>query len=399
MRRLHLVVTLVVFVLYLVVVLAPTPARAEILAMVTYETKREESIRALRVMRETGEAPYINGVAILDVDPDSPNFGKILVDVPLPRDMHNHHIFYNKDATKAYITGLGKGALSVMDLTRFPYRVETIPVADCEVGEDLVFSDDNSKWYLTCMGSSTVVFGDAVADVPIRTVPMPKPYPHGIAIHEGIDRMLVTGTIKHDLTEPGETITVLEASTGRVLNSHKLSNKPSPSGEAPVEILFVPGTNPPVAYVTNMFGASLWTARWNPATQDFDVQQAIDLQPINGGVPLEMYFNRDADRFYLTTANPGQFHIFDVGEDPMRPKLLKSIPAAGGAHHVAFTKDGHYAFVQNNLLGLEGMNDGSITVIDLETETVVTALTTFKDQGLTPNLIVLLPEWNDPAGH
>ena len=74
-------------------------------------------------------------------------------------------------------------------------------------------------------------------------------------------------------------------------------------------------------------------------------------------------------------------------------------PAATGAHHVAFTKDGRYAFVQNNLPALDGMNDGSITVIDLEMETVVTSLTTFQDQGLIPNLIVLLPEWNDPAGH
>ncbi len=362
------------------------PAQAEILAMVNYETKPDQGFRK-------------EGIAIVDVDPESANFGKILTDIPLPPGLHNHHIFYNKDASKAYLTVFGENALYVLDLKRYPYRINVVSVPDCTVGEDIVFSGNSAKWYLTCMGSNAVIVGDAVSDKPIQTINTPKPYPHGIAIHDGIDRILITETIKHDLTEPGETITVIEASTGKPLNSHKVSTKPSPSGVAPVEILFVPKSDPPVAYITNMFGASLWTATWDAAKKDFNVQQAIDLAPLNGGVPLELYFNKSGDRFYLTTANPGKLHIFDLSGGPLSPKLLKTIDTAGGAHHVAFTKDGRYAFVQNNLLGLDGMNDASITVIDMNGEKVVKSLDTFKNRGLNPNLIVLLPEWNDPAGH
>ena len=362
------------------------PAQAEILAMVNYETKPDQGFRK-------------EGIAIVDVDPESANFGKILTDIPLPPGLHNHHIFYNEDASKAYMTVFGENALYVLDLKRYPYRINVVAVPDCKVGEDIVFSGDNAKWYLTCMGSNAVIVGDAVSDKPIQTINTPKPYPHGIAIHDGIDRILITETIKHDLTEPGETITVIEASTGKPLNSHKVSTKPSPSGVAPVEILFVPKSDPPVAYITNMFGASLWTATWDAAKKDFNVQQAIDLAPLNGGVPLEMYFNKAADRLYLTTANPGKLHIFDLSGGPLAPKLLKTIDAAGGARHVAFTKDGRYAFVQNNLLGLDGMNDASITVVDLNEEKVIKSMNTFKNRGLNPNLIVLLPEWNDPAGY
>ena len=366
--------------------MAAPAAQAEILAMVNYNAKSAQTIA-----RE--------GIAIIDVDPESVNFSKILVDMPLPYNLKNHHIFYNKDASKGYLTVFGQNAVYVIDLKQNPYRIKIVSVPDCAVGEDVVFSDDNTKWYATCMGSNAVIVGDAVTDKPIKTIATPKPYPHGIAVHEGIDRILITETIKHDLTEPGETITAIEASTGTPLKSYKVSTKPSPAGEAPVEILFVPGSNPPVAYVTNMFGASLWTAEWDPKKKDFTVEQAIDLAPINGNVPLEMYFNAKGDRFYLTTANPGQLHIFDIGNGPKQPKLLKSIATAGGAHHVAFTKDGRYAFVQNNFLGLPGMNDGSITVIDMKTEEVINSVDTFKDQGLIPNSIVLLPEWNDPAGH
>ena len=325
-------------------VLLPAVASAEILAMVNYETKPDQAFRK-------------EGIAIMDVDPESANFGKILVDMPLAHDLRNHHIFYNKDASKAYMTVFGQNALHVMDLKRFPYRTSVVSVPDCAVGEDVVFSDDNTKWYLTCMGSDAVIVGDAVSDKPLQTIRTSMPYPHGIAINEDIDRILITETIKHDLTEPGETITAIEASTGKVLESYKLSKKPSPSGVAPVEILFVPASNPPIAYITNMFGNSLWTATWNPSTKGFDVEEALDLTLIDGGVPLEMYFNDAGDRLYLTTASPGQLHIFDIGATPKRPKLLKSIATAGGAHHVAFTKDGRYAFVQNNLLGLPGIED------------------------------------------
>jgi DNA-binding beta-propeller fold protein YncE len=365
---------------------APEAARGEILAMVNYETKPEQTMR-----RE--------GIAIVDVDPDSASFGKILADIPLPSGLRNHHIFYNKDATKAYMTVFGENALYVIDLRRFPYRLARIDVPDCAVGEDVVFSGDNKKWYLTCMGSNAVIIGDAVTDTPLQTVNTPRPYPHGIAINDDIDRVLITETIKHDMTEPGETITVLEASTGKPLATHKVSNKPSPSGEAPVEILFVPGTNPPVAYITNMLGGTLWSATWNPGQGDFEVAQVLDTASLGGGVPLEMYFNPAGDRFYLTTANPGALHIFDLGKGPHAPALVKTIPTAGGAHHVAFTKDGRYAFVQNNLLGLPGMGDGSITIVDLKKQEVVGAIDTLKNMGLNPNLIVLLPEWNDPAGH
>ena len=55
--------------------------------------------------------------------------------------------------------------------------------------------------------------------------------------------------------------------------------------------------------------------------------------------------------------------------------------------------------MQNNLLGLEGLNDASIAVIDLKEEKVLKSIDTFKDRGLDPNLIILLPDWNDPTGY
>ncbi|MEX2648625.1 MAG: YncE family protein [Alphaproteobacteria bacterium] len=377
--------------LALMAVLEPAVASAEILAMLNYESKPEQTMR-----RE--------GIAVIDVDPASASFGKLLMDIPLPPDLVAHHIFYNKDASKAYVTALGRPELRVIDMTRFPYRMSVVAVPDCQVGEDLVFSDDSKTWYLTCMGSSAVVVGDATLDQPLRTITADGAafikYPHGIAIVDGIDRILVTSTVRpSDLGDPGETVSVIEASTGRVLSTHKMSDKPSPAGVAPVEVMSLPGAEPPLVYVTNMFGGTLWLGAWDPGSGTFAFRQAFDVAAAGAGVPLEMYVNGARDRLYVSAANPGHLLVFDIAGDPTQPKLLQTIATAAGAHHVAFSPDGKLAFVQNSLLNLPGMSDGSITVVDLAAGKAVASVDTLKNMGLNPNCIVLLPEWHGAAAH
>ena len=365
-------------------------ASADILALINYESKPNQSVR-----RE--------GIAIMDIDPESTDFGKILMEMPLPSDLVAHHIFFNRDRTKAYVTALGKSLLHVVDLTKFPYRLRAIDVPDCQVGEDLVVSEDNKTWFLTCMGSSNVIMGDAVKDRPIKTVSSAPPaaatilYPHGIAIHNGIDRVLITSTVKPDMAEAGDSVTVLEASTGRVLSTHKIGSKPAPSKSAPVEIMFSPNANPPVVHITNMLEGTLWAGGWDPKTKTFSFNQVDDFGPRGQGMPLEMLYNAKGDRLYVTTAKPGFVNLYD-NSDPRQPKFLKTIPAAAGAHHTVLSPDERYLFVQNSLLNLEGMSDGSITVIDLKEDKVLGSIDTLKAQGFNPNCIMLLPNHFQKGG-
>lgn len=360
-----------------------TLASAEILALLNYESKPGQPVR-----RE--------GIAIMDIDPDSADFGKILMEIPLPSDLVAHHIFFNRDRSKAYITALGKSLLHVVDLTRFPYRLRAIDVPDCLVGEDLVVSEDNRTWYLTCMGSSNVIMGDARIDKPIKTVSAAEPavatilYPHGIAIHNGIDRVLVTSTVKPDMSEAGDSVTVLEASTGKALSTHKVGSKPAPAKSAPVEVMFSPKADPPVVHITNMMEGTLWAGVWDPASKAFSFHQVDDFGPREQGMPLEMLYNAKGDRLFVTTAKPGYVNLYD-NTDPRQPKFLKTIPAAAGAHHSVLSPDERYLFVQNSLLNLDGLSDGSITVIDLKNDKVLGSIDTLKTQGFNPNCIMLLP--------
>lgn len=368
----------------------PLLAQAEILAMVNYESNPKQT-------------PRKEGIAIMDVDPGSKNFGKIIEDIPLPNDAVAHHIFYNRDMSKAYITALGNGPLRVMDMKS--HRIETIDLPDCKVGEDIVFSEDHKTWYLTCMGSSNVIVGDARTDKKIKIITADTKdvfirYPHGIALNESIDRMIVTSTVRpSDLGDPGDSVTVIEAGSGKVLSTHLLPEKEAKPGVSPVEVVFLPKSNPPMAYVNTMFGGKTWTATWKPSEKTFDFKQVFDYGTVQQGVPLEIYLNQKHDRLYVTTANPGALNIFDIGQTPSKPVFLKSIPAAGGAHHVVFSPNERYAFVQNSFLNLPQMDDGSISVIDLWNMEKMASIDTLKDQGLKPNSILLMPEWNRDTLH
>lgn len=371
---------LTVAALCVLAVAGPGLAAAEILAMLNYESKAGNPVR-----RE--------GIAIIDVDPQSANFGKLVTDIPLPPDLVAHHIFFNRDKTKAYVTALGKSVLHVMDLTRFPFRLTAVPVPQCAVLEDLVVTPDNKTWFLTCMGSHNVIVGDAVTDTPLRAIAAAHPgppyirWPHGIALQPALDRLIVTSTVSPDLKNPGQSVTVLEASSGRVLSTHKLTLKPD-AKSAPVEVAFHPSRQ--VAYVTNMLEPAVWTGLWDSARKTFDFRPSDDLAKRGQNFPLEMEFNGKGDRLYVSVATPGVINVYDVA-DAAAPKFLSTIPAAPGAHHLVFSPDEKYLFVQNSLLNLPGMDDGSITVISVADGKAIKSINTLKDAGYNPNCIVLLP--------
>jgi len=371
-------------------------ASAEILAMMNYESKTPDQVKSLKL---TGTQERREGIAILDVDPESASFGKMLADIPLDPTGVAHHIFYDRSMTKAYLTSLGGPPLQVMDMTQFPPRLHTIDVPNCAMAEDVIFDEANENWYLTCLNSANVWRGSVATDEVTGEVKLPGTFPHGAAVHSGIDRLLVTSTVSADMKTVGEVISVVKASTLEPLGEIRVSHKASPSGEGPVEILSVPGAETPTFYVTNMFSATLWALSWNAGSQSFDAAQVYDFNGVGAGMPLEIYFNGAGNRLYVTTAVPGQLHVFDMAGGPLAPKLLASLPAGEGAHHVGVTKDERYGFVQNALLNLPGMSDGSITVVDLHKGEVVGSVDTLKEAGFNPNSLVLLPEWNHFAGH
>lgn len=366
-------------------------ASAQMLALLNYESEPQQQ-------------PRREGIAVMELDPESRHFGEIVDDIPLPADGVAHHIFYNKTLDKAYIANLGNGALRVMKMRRTPLSPKDIPVPMCQVGEDIVFSDDGKTWYLTCMGSSNVIVGDAETDEVKQVIASENDerfilYPHGIGFNQATDRLLVTSTVKPDLSQSGETVAEVEASSGKIIATHKLVAPGSKGGSAPVEAVFIPHSEPAKAYINTMFEGQLWLADWQQTAKQFNFKPVFNFADIKQGIPLEIYFSQDHKKLFVTTAKPGAFNIFDISTNPGQPKLIKSIATAAGAHHAVVSPDGHYAFVQNNFLNLPEMNDGSISVIDLHKLEKIKDINTLKDKHWKANMILMMPNWHTDDAH
>jgi plastocyanin/DNA-binding beta-propeller fold protein YncE len=356
-----------------------SPKEPPILAIVDYTS-------------HTGKAGEADGVAIVDLNPHSMTFGKIFQQVSIGPGVSPHHLYYNRDGSKLYTTALGGAHLYRIEMAGDRIQqVVPIDTGPCQVGEDLYFTEDGSKYYLTCMGSHMVMIFDAYSDILIGQIQAPAPdkpyirYPHGISVDERLDRMIITETVSPALDDAGASVTVVELSTGRVLSTHPIT-RDGAGGTAPVEVFFLPGRR--VAYITAMFEGTLWAAEWDAYSSEFRFQMVEDLTARRQGIPLEMYIGPDG-YFYLSFGLPGGVNVYDIS-DPMAPKLLKTLPADAGAHHIAFSEDGKHMFVQNNLLNLEDLNAGTISVVNLESGQLVATVDAFVKQGLQPASLVLL---------
>ena len=66
---------------------------AEMLAILNYESKAPESLEALQL--QGGSQDRIEGIAIIELDALSADFGRILLDIPVSPDFVLHHILLN----------------------------------------------------------------------------------------------------------------------------------------------------------------------------------------------------------------------------------------------------------------------------------------------------------------
>jgi DNA-binding beta-propeller fold protein YncE len=327
-----------------------------------------------------------DGLAIMDINPDSDTFGDILQDVPVGKNVFMHHPFYNQAGSKMYNTALDGERLYRINLHEDKiFDITPIDTGSCVVGEDMYFSKNGDKFYLTCMGSDKIVIFDENTDKKIGEISSDKNqnpdafvrYPHGISADEAIDRMIVTETVSPTLEDPGTTISIIEYSTGKVLTNIELLQDENILS-APVEVQFHPTEH--IAYVSGMFDGTIWALIWDEEAKTFDPKLVDDGKTRDQNMPLDITFGPNGN-MYVSFATPGVVNEYSL-ENPEQPKLLRTLPAQHGAHHVLFSPDNQYMFVQNNLLNLEGINAGTISVVDFKTGNLVTILDKFTEQGM-----------------
>lgn len=349
-----------------------------------------------------------DGIAVIELDPDAPDFGNISNKLELGIGVLPHHLYYNQSANKLYTTALGGSYLyqikTEKDKIGLPRLVSATPIDTSEntVGENLFFTNDG-RFFMTFMGGAgglkdgSVGVFNANNNQLIKTIKAPiqdNPnkfimYPHGISVNEEKGLMMVTSTIHPDLTSGfGNTCTLIDLNTYELKETYHVADSPADLS-SPVEVLLLRGKFPQYALATTMLGGDIWIAPYNATTKKYDAFTKIFDGSTQGlGWTLEMYID-DNKRLYVSFADPGKVLVFDISNLP-NLKLLKTLTADKGAHHMVFfkTKKGkEVVAVQNNLLNLPNLNSGTISVIEIETGKTLGTVNLRSKYGILPESI------------
>ncbi|SDI18697.1 YncE family protein [Chryseobacterium jejuense] len=349
-----------------------------------------------------------DGIAVIELDPEAPDFGNISHKLELGVGVLPHHLYYNQSKNKLYTTALGGSYLyeikAEKDNIGQPKLVSATPIDTGEntVGENLFFTNDG-RFFMTFMGGAgglkdgSIGVFNANNNQLIKTIKAPiqqNPnkfimYPHGISVNEEKGLMMVTSTIHPDLTSGfGNTCTLIDLNTYELKETYQVADSPADLS-SPVEVLLLRGKFPQYALATTMLGGDIWIAPYNTATKKYDAFTKIFDGSTQGlGWTLEMYID-DNNRLYVSFADPGKVLVFDISNLP-NLKLLKTLTADKGAHHMVFfkTKKGkEVVAVQNNLLDIPNLNSGTISVIEIATGKTLGTVNLRSKYGILPESI------------
>lgn len=338
-----------------------------------------------------------DSIAIIEMDPESANFGDILYDYPLPElDAPMHHLYYSPNG-RLYATGLGSQcSLAEIGLVRNAKAEPMINKFEClntngqNVGEDIMWHSVNGEltMFVTFMGGSdltqldagTVGVFNAQTNEVIKIIEARKSqvepgqsyimFPHGISAYG--DRMVVTSAVHPTIaTEVGNTVTIIDLNILEPIETIVIEDaKPVGFPSSPVEVLFVrpsivEGVEPAIL-VNTMFGFETWKIPYNEQTKVFsDPEKLYDGATAGTAVPLEFYGNDD--ELFISHGVPGIVKRYELKQLPNLVPSGEDIKAESGAHHMIFYKTASgrkLIAVQNNLLNLGDAKDNDPTDID-----------------------------------
>ena len=366
-------------------------------APVTGRSLGGEEAQAMVLLRGLPTLGTPHSVAIVEMDPESANFGAILKEFEIPSlEIPLHHLYYSPTG-RLYATGLDpKCSLAEVGLARDASGSPVINGVTCldtkgqQVGEDIVWHTVKGTEYMfvTFMGGTGVdqadcgslgVF-DPQTNAVVKIIEARKSkvakgqpfimYPHGISAYG--DRMVITSTIHPDLkTGVGNGITVIDLNTFTPIQNVMVEDaKPVGFPSSPVEVLFVrpsivKGVQPAVL-VNTMFGFETWRIPFKEADESFGKPEKLhDGVAQKTGVPLEFYGN-DSELF-VSHALPGIVKRYSLSKLPDLVSSGPDIVTDPGSHHMIFyaTKSGRKVIaVQNNLLNLGNAADKDPTDVD-----------------------------------
>lgn len=203
--------------------------------------------------------------------------------------------------------------------------------------------------------------------------------------------MVTSSTHPDGVTGVGNTMTLIDMATNKPVQTVLVAESREDLS-LPVEVLLLRDEFPAYALVTTINGGDIWIAPYDENTGLFgEFSKAIDGSDNGLGVALEFYIGpgedpeSDEDKLlYVSFGVLGVVNAYSLDNLP-ELELVKSFPAEAGAHHMAFfkTESGREAMVvQNNPININGLNAGTLTIVDIHSGELIGKVDLPAEHGL-----------------
>jgi len=298
-------------------------------------------------------------LAVVDFDPASHAYGKVVTSVPLPgpgaSGNEPHHVGLSADGKVLACGGLlsvlkGQKEVFFFDVSN-PTQPKFLSASDPPNSSitDEFYALPNGGFLVTMMGGPSgmhpgrvVEFDKNLAIVAEHPAEPPADGfdPHGISVRPEKNLMVTS-----DFICPASTLAATEGALGlrgsvRVwdYSGRKIVRTitlPSPSGT--IDVKLIPGDAAGRGYTAGMTDDQLYLLDTKAGT----AKPVFDFSKIaKGGWPQLMRMTADGKRLFVTMNVAGKVAMFDTS-DPAAPRLLKTLDLGkdSGPHYLALTRD------------------------------------------------------------
>jgi YVTN family beta-propeller protein len=251
-----------------------------------------------------------------------------------------HGLGLSADGKTLYVTDVAANRLFAFDLSGgAPHETHSVAVGPNPV--HMVATHDDGTIFVSNFGGETVTVVDGHTWKVRSTITTPGG-PHSILLSPDGQQVYV-GCYR------GSAIAIIDAASASLA-----ATIPLPQSAQPYGLAISPDGR--YVYASDNFTGRMFVVDTRTRTVVNSVQVGLH--------PALIARSPDGKTLYIANGGSHTVSVIDIGSDPMRPTVRKTIPVTGYPHGIAVTPDGRYVVVANTLgKDLSVIDTGTLSVI------------------------------------
>jgi selenium-binding protein 1 len=319
-----------------------------------------EHERLLYVWTRDGDHAASDFLAVVDVDPRSAAYGKVIATVPTNSAANEaHHFGYTAGADRIMGAGMFSNKLFIYDVKTNPRHPTLLKTVDL----DATGYSGPHTMYAVPGGVLLAMLGKVDGGGPGALVlvdddgnmrqawPVIRPdgtpgYMYDVGIKPEMNRMITSswahpGHVKagDHPQHSGKDVAVWDWKEKRILQVQE-------TDLAPLEVRWLHGPSGLGGFTNAAFGNTVWY--WEDANRDGTLEFHRVIQLPNPGTPADLRVSYDNRYLYVSLWGGGKVQQYDIA-DPMHPKLVSEV-AIPQPNMMKLSPDSKRLYVTNSLL-------------------------------------------------